>query len=197
MARRRAGRKGARDAALTNAARSVDHGRVSIETLSKLLFARILLVASLLAGCARAGEAPSGRPVPTSLAQAEEAKRGGAQWTNGDIRAAYLQMVAAIGPANEAWKRESVPAEQRARRAFQMRHDARLLARAMMKDAAEVEALRERDEEKYGSPDGPMLDWLVARERKKGLTGDAVWEAIVASAQQTNKHVNEAFGLGR
>lgn len=158
----------------------------------------ITFAALLLAGCARGSVgAPSGKPVPTSVALAEEMKRGGAQWENGDVRAAYLQMVAAIGPANERWKQENVPAEERAKRAYQMRKDARLLARAMMKDPAEVELLRKRDLEKYGSPDGPSFDWLVERERKKGLGGDAVWEAIVESAQRTDRAVNEVFGLGK
>jgi hypothetical protein len=159
---------------------------------------RLVLVASLLAGCARGGasaEPPSGQPIPTSLAQAAEMKRAGTAWRDGDIRAAYLRMVATIGPANERWKAEHLPAEERARRAFQLRHDARLLARAMMKSAAEVEALRRRDVEKYGTPDGPSFDWLVERERKKGLSGDAVWEAIVLSAQRTDRAVNEVFGL--
>lgn len=158
---------------------------------------RTLLIALLLAGCAPSVEAPSGKPVPTSVAQAEEMKRGGAEWANGDIRAAYLQMVAAIGPANARWKQENVPAEERARRAYQMRKDARLLARAMMKDPAAVELLRKRDVEKYGTPDGPMFDWLVERERQRGLAGDAVWEAIVESAQRTDRAVNEVFGLGK
>jgi hypothetical protein len=156
----------------------------------------IVFAALLLGACARP-EAPSEKPVPTSVAQAEEMKRGGARWDNGEIRRAYLAMVAAIGPANERWKQENVPAEERARRAYQMRKDARLLARAMMKDPAEVALLRKRDVEKYGTPDGPTLDWLVEKERKKGLSGDAVWEAIVESAQRTDRAVNEVFGAGK
>ncbi|MFT3774436.1 MAG: hypothetical protein QM820_54445 [Minicystis sp.] len=163
-------------------------------------FLRFLFVVILLTGCARPGStggetAASNKPVPTSVAQAEEMKRAGAAWENGEIRAAYLRMVAAIGPANETWRQENLPAEERAKRAYQMRHDARILARAMMASAAEVEMLRKRDQEKYGSPDGPTFESLVEHERKKGLAGDEIFEAIVKSAQRTDTAVNESFGL--
>jgi hypothetical protein len=65
----------------------------------------------------------------------------------------------------------------------------------MMKDAADVDALKARDQAKYGSPDGPTFEWLVTHEQQKGLSGDAVYEAIVESAQKTDRAVNEAFGL--
>jgi hypothetical protein len=159
---------------------------------------RLVMVALLVAGCRSGpsgGDAPQNQPSPTSVAQAAEMKKAGVVWTNGDIRAFYLRTVATIGPSNERWKQENVPAEERARRAFQVRHDARMTARAMMKDPAEVKLLQKRDQEKYGSPDGPSFDSLVARQKAKGVTGDAVYEAIVASAQHTDGAVNEMFGL--
>jgi hypothetical protein len=156
----------------------------------------IILVVLLLAGCDRAPPpAASDKPFPSSSAQVEVLRKGGVDWTNADIRAFYLRTVATVGPANEGWKREGLPTEERARRAFQMRHDARLLARAMMKQGAEIEALRQRDREKYGTPDGPAFDWLLEHNRKKGLAGDAAYEAIVESAQRTDGAVNEMFGL--
>jgi hypothetical protein len=159
----------------------------------------ILFVVLLILGCARTAPqsdaTPSDKPIPTSVAQAGEMKRGGTVWENGEVRAAYLRMIATIAPANEKWKQENVPAEERARRAFQIRHDARMTARAMMKDAGEVAMLQKRDQEKYGNPDGPTFEMLVDHEKKKGLTGDAVYEAIVASSQRTDMVVNELFGL--
>lgn len=139
-------------------------------------------------------DAASTAPQPSSIAEVDSFKQRGVSWSNADVRAFYLRRVAEIGPANEAWKKENVPAEERAKRAFQMRHDARVLARAMMSDAAQVEALKKRDTEKYGTPDGPTFEWLVERNKKKGLAGDAIYEAIVESAQQTNSAVNEMFG---
>ena len=76
-----------------------------------------------------------------------------------------------------------------------MRHDARLVARAMMASDAEVKALEARDQAKYGSPSGPTYDWLVNHAKEKGLTGDAVFEEIVTSAQRTDEATNASLGL--
>jgi hypothetical protein len=164
--------------------------------------ARILVLALLALtislGCKPSpGPAPSAKPYPTSVAQADTLKDGGASWTNEEIRIHYNQVVATIGPSNEQWKREGLPAEERARRAFTIRHDARLTCRAMMASASEVEDLRKRDQEKYGNPDGPTFEQLVESGKKKGESGDAVYEGIVASAQRTDDLVNRAFGIKR
>jgi len=151
-----------------------------------------------LAGCrpnANPGEAASTKPFPESSAQIPELRRGGVDWTDGEVRAFYVRRVAAIGPADAQRKKEGMPALDRARLAFQSRREARLLARAMMKEGAEVEALRQRDRQKYGDPDGPTFDSLVAHEQQKGLTGDAVYEAVIASAQRTDRALNEALGI--
>lgn len=153
---------------------------------------------ALALGCATPSppvELASGKPLPTSSAEAVSLKATGNAWTNAEVRAHYLVLVAAIGPANEAWKREGLGAEERARRAYQVRHDARITCRAMMTDPHQITVLEQRDQEKYGHPDGPRFDELVALERSHGLTGDAVFEAIVASAQRTNSAVNEMVGL--
>lgn len=157
-----------------------------------------IVAAALALGCARTGapvELASGKPLPESSAQALGLKTSGIAWTNAEIRAHYLVLVAAIGPADAAWKQQGLGAEERAHRAFQMRHDARVTSRAMMSDAREVAALEQRDQETYGHPDGPRFEELAARERAKGLSGDAVFEAIVASAQRTNKAMNNMYGL--
>ncbi len=164
-------------------------------------FRSLGLVALVLAvglGCAKPGppvELASANALPTSSAQALGLKATGIAWTNAEIRAHYLVLVAAIGPANAAWKRDDVPAEERAHRAFQTRHDARVTCRAMMSSPRDVASLEQRDQEKYGHPDGPRFEELVERERAHGLTGDAVFDAVVESAQRTNSAVNEMFGL--
>jgi hypothetical protein len=160
--------------------------------------ARSVLLCLALLGCTphgAGGDAASNKPFPDSSAQVASLRQGGVVWSNGEVRAFYLRRVAAIAPADEQWKKEKLPAVERAHRAFQMRHDARLLSRAMMAVPAEVEALQKRDQEKYGSSDGPTFEWLVTHEQEKGRTGDAVYEAIVESAQHTDRSVNEAFGL--
>jgi len=165
----------------------------------KLRFRSSGIVALILAfGCGPSSapiEVASGKPLPASSAQALGLKTSGTAWTNAEIRAHYLVLVAAIGLANADWKRQGLSAEERAHRAFQIRHDARSTCRAMMTDAHEVAALEQRDQEKYGHPDGPRFEELAAREAAKGLSGDAVFEAIVESAQRTNKAMNDMYGL--
>jgi hypothetical protein len=159
-----------------------------------------LLVVTLTLGCssrpapvvegpARAAESPATRPLPESLAQVDELRQRGVSWSNEEVRAHYNRLVSAIGPANARWKSEGLPAEERARRAWQLRHDARILTRAMMSDPREVELLRKRDLEKYGHPDGPTFELLVEKQRRKGSSGDAVYEAIIESAQRTNPNI--------
>ena len=173
-----------------------------------LALTRLVLVALAVAlGCKASPSPPSpsgsasasaqARPYPTSVAQADALKKGGASWTNEEIRAYYNRLVTTIGPSNERWKHEGLAAEERARRAFGIRHDARLTCRAMMSDPGEVELLRRRDESKYGHPDGPTFEELVEKGKASGKTGDAVYEGIVQSAQRTDEKVNEAYGVRR
>jgi hypothetical protein len=166
-----------------------------------LVLAHVVLLAVAVAfGCKpspSSGPAPSAKPYPTSVAAADELKKGGATWTNEEIRVYYNQVVSTIGPSNEQWKRDGLPAEERARRAFTIRHDARLACRAMMASSSDVEDLRKRDQEKYGQPDGPTFEQLVDSGKKKGAAGDAVYEGIIASAQKTDETYNRAFGIQR
>ncbi len=156
----------------------------------RLLLSLALAVALSTFGCRGEGVDPQ-KPVPTSSAQIEELTKQGVVWNDAEVRAYYLKQVAAIGPANDKWKAEKVPAEERARRAFNLRHEARENARAMMHDKLEVDALRARDLQKYGHAEGPAFYELVTKNQERGLTGDAVYEAIVESAQNTNTLVNE------
>jgi hypothetical protein len=155
----------------------------------------VFLVLGLALGCKAAPAPAAAGPYPTSVAQAETLKKGGASWTNEQIRVYYNQVVDGIAPADEAWKREGLSIEERARRASAARHDARLTCRAMMTDPHEVEDLRRRDREKYGNPDGPTFEQLVESGQKKGTTGDALYEGILESAQHTDEKVNAFFGI--
>ena len=64
-----------------------------------------------------------------------------------------------------------------------------------MQNKQEVIDLQARDQEKYGNPDGPTFDYLVEKNRKKGLEGDAVYEDIIGSSNRTNQEYNEKFGV--
>lgn len=158
------------------------------------LLSLIALSLAITLGCARSAP-PAPKPYPTSIAAVDELKKGGVSWTNEEIRAHYNVVVGAIAKENERWKQEGLSVEERAKRAYQIRHDARLLSRAMMGSGIEVQLLERRDREKYGSPDGPTFDWLVESAKKKGVTGDAVYEGIVESSQRTDEATNAAFGV--
>jgi len=140
---------------------------------------------------------PAPGRLPETVSEVEAARASGARWDNATIRRHYLDLVGRIAPANETWKKDGLAAAERARRAFTLRHDARVTCRAMMGDRQEVEALEARDQQKYGHPDGPTFDELVERQRSKGATGDALYEAIVESAQRTDSAANELAQPGR
>lgn len=161
-----------------------------------------VLAVPVLAGCEASEPAiaptdpwPAGLARPANAAEASSLRASGAVWTDRQVRQLYLERVAEIGPRDEQSKADGVPLETRARAAYQARHDARMTARAMMQDAAAVEALRARDREKYGTPDGPTFEYLQERAGQKGLTGDAVFQSIIDSAQQTDAATNRSLGL--
>jgi|GEM_PF-2515744 len=147
--------------------------------------------ASAIASATDAGA----KPYPRSPAEADALRARGVAWTNVEIREYYLRIISGIHAADEEAKKDGVSAEERARRAFQTRHEARMTCRAMMSDRHEVDDLHRRDQAKYGHPDGPEFDQLVEHERGKGLTGAAAYEAIVASSQRTDGAVNEMLGV--
>ncbi len=138
---------------------------------------------------------PQGLERPESVAEATALRERGVVWTDRQVRQLYLERAAAIGERDAQLRAQGQTAEARALAAYQTRHDARMTARAMMQDQAEVAALQARDLEKYGDPGGPTFTWLVERAQQKGLEGDAVYESIVESAQQTNAATNRGLGL--
>ncbi|PRQ03033.1 hypothetical protein ENSA5_19720 [Enhygromyxa salina] len=113
--------------------------------------------------------------------------------TTPDVRAWYNAQVSTIPDQNQIWLLEGLSAEERAHRAYTIRHEARLEARAMMSSKLEVAQLRARDRAKYGDPDGPSFEYLVEKNRQQGLEGDAIYEAIIESAARTNEKVNARF----
>lgn len=138
---------------------------------------------------------PEGLPRPQDVAEAQRLKHAGTRWTNRQARQLYLERVATIAGEDAKGRAEGLPALERAARAFKIRHEARMVSRAMMSDEAEVELLRDRDREKYGDPDGPSFESLVEKAREKGLAGEAVYESIVESAQRTDAATNRGVGL--
>lgn len=125
----------------------------------------------------------------------EDASEGGKRRTNSEIRQWYLERVAAITDLNQAWIRRGLSAKERAERAWRIRSEARRAARSMMPDRRERELLRARDIEKYGSPDGPSFEFLMARLKDAGLEGDDAYEAIIAGSFRTDRVLNRLLGL--
>jgi hypothetical protein len=115
--------------------------------------------------------------------------------TNAEIRQWYIQQVSAILQLNKDWIKQGLPVRARAEAAWRIRHEARIKARSMMTDPAEVELLRARDVAKYGSPDGPTFEFLVERLKEAGLEEDRIYEAIIDNSYRTDAELNRKLGL--
>jgi len=115
--------------------------------------------------------------------------------TNTEIRQWYLERVATIPALDQEWIKQGLSVRERAEAAWRIRHEARLQARSMMADSAEVELLRARDMAKYGSTDGPAFDFLVERLREAGLEENKVYEAIIDHSYKTDAELNKRLGF--
>ena len=111
--------------------------------------------------------------------------------TNEQIRAWYQQEVSKIARFDLEWIEQGHVLGERARRVWQIRHEARLQARSMMENPAEVEQLRARDLLLYGNSDGPTFDQLVETHQQSGYDEDEAYERIIKGARTTNKDVDE------
>ncbi len=133
------------------------------------------------------------RPSNTGTEQVRGPDATGAKkpTSNSDIRKWYLDKVGTIPELDKKWAAEGVPLQERARRAVEIRHDARLEARKMMKNPLEVALLRARDFFTYGSINGPSFKQLVKKAEAKGLQGDEVWKELLGSSNRTNQTVNQ------
>jgi len=156
---------------------------------ARTLFALILLAFSYsVAAPGHAAETGAAPAVQTGTVAAQPR-------SNEDIRKWYNHQVSAIPALNKRWVKDGLSAEERARKAQDIRHDARVKARGFMANKDEVKLLQNRDLKHYGNPDGPTFDYLVEKNRKKGLQGDAVYEEIVTSSSRTDKAYNEKYGV--
>ena len=130
---------------------------------------------------------------PEWMKQTPAAGKG--KMNNAEIREWYNKEVGRLEELDNTWKAQGLNAEERARRAHAVRHEARMKAREMMSNADEVEGLRKRDMEVYGNPDGPTFEQLIEKSKKKGLQGDAVYEDIAGSSTRTNAEFNAKNGV--
>lgn len=114
-------------------------------------------------------------------------------WTNGEVREWYLREVASIPSLDAQWRSDGVPLADRARRAWDIRHRARIAARALMADSFAVEVLRKRDLAKYGNPDGPAFEQLFAQSKADGLSDEQAYERILLSSARTDDSINRKY----
>ena len=104
--------------------------------------------------------------------------------SNVDARKWYLEQEAKIPDLID----NSLPLEQQARQAFDLRNQYRTQARELMSDRQLAESLYATD---------PNLTWeqIVQKQIDKGLSGDDNYKAIIESSQRSRTSVNQSLGL--
>lgn len=111
-------------------------------------------------------------------------KSGKYSLSNVEARKWYLEQEAKIPDMID----KSLPLEEQAKQAFNLRNQFRTQARELMEDRATAESLYKTD---------PNLAWeeIVRKQRAKGLEGDDIYKAIIESSQRSRKSVNKSLGL--
>lgn len=102
------------------------------------------------------------------------------------IRIWYNFQVLAIPKLNEYWITKEIALKERAYKAYNLRHNARIHARFMMLDQKEVAVLQKRDSVKYGNPDGPTFEYLLQKIQGKNKSLEQAYESIIQSSSKTN-----------
>ena len=114
--------------------------------------------------------------------------------TNREVRAWYHQQIQRIAAADADLAATGTSLEQRARHAFASRREARLKARTLMSDAADVHLLEARDLALYGRPDGPTFESLFQSLHASALPTDEIYRMMIESAGRTNSEFDRRFG---
>jgi RHS repeat-associated protein len=102
------------------------------------------------------------------------------------LRGIYKDGARQIAALADSLAKKGTPLQRIAEILSEERHKNRLAVRGKMSEWLDVAALKARDLFTYGNPDGPTFDWLVARARAKGLSGDDVWKYIIGSSSRTH-----------
>jgi hypothetical protein len=106
------------------------------------------------------------------------------------IRIWYNFQVLAIPKLNEYWITKEITLKERAYKAYNLRHNARIHARFMMLDQKEVAVLQKRDLDKYANPDGPTFEYLLQKNQDKDKSLEQAYESIIQSSSKTNNRHN-------
>lgn len=104
--------------------------------------------------------------------------------SNIEARKWYLEQLAKIGDQID----KSLPLEQQAKQAFELRNQYRTEARALMADRKLADQLNASD---------PNQTWeeIVNKTKAKRLSGDDVWNGIIESSMRSRQSVNKSIGL--
>jgi PII-like signaling protein len=106
-----------------------------------------------------------------------------------ETRTVYTTFELRMGQVHAQLLGNGAGAEERARTMYGMRAALRSWTRALMEN-------RELAEYLNANEPNPTFEALVERQRtKKGLTGDAIFEAIIASSMRSRSSVNDALGI--
>ncbi|MCC6999304.1 MAG: hypothetical protein IT370_32125, partial [Deltaproteobacteria bacterium] len=114
---------------------------------------------------------------------------------DGQVRDLYLKAESQIEHLNKQWEAEGISVEERAKRAYDLRKDARETARDLMQDQTAVQKLRDRDTKKYGQGDGPTFEQLMKKHMDAGMTEAQAHKEIIESSQRSDKATNDKHGL--
>ena len=132
--------------------------------------------------------------MPATLATLPDGLKG---TDSKSVREWYLVITAAprMQKLNAEWVQQGLTTEQRAKKTYEIRHDARITARSFMENKQELADIQARDLAKYGSPDGPTFEQEVNKCRDRGLHDDAAYECIIESASRTDPVTNAKYGM--
>ena len=108
--------------------------------------------------------------------------------SDAETRTVYTTFELRMREVHERLLRRGAGSEERARTLYGMRAALRTWTRALMEDRELAEWLNANEA-------NPTFEALVERQRKKGLEGGAIYEAIIASATRSRASVNEALGI--
>jgi hypothetical protein len=140
-----------------------------------------------LAGFGTKPEAPP-PPLPDPVTRLGLPNYNPGSLTGREARIVYTEGELRMRQLNEQLARQGVSAEERARQMCDLRNSLRDWNRDLMQNRSDAELLA-RYEKNSSFAD------MVARNHAKGLRGDSIYNAIIASSTRSRPEVNAAFGI--
>jgi hypothetical protein len=109
------------------------------------------------------------------------------------VRVWYLLNAAQIREIDRDLRDQGVSPHQRAVRAYEHRRWARVVARSAMTTELRKH-LDDRDRDRYGQPDGPTFEQVIAHLSGKGVVHSELFEEVVRSASRTDEGYTSKVG---